>query len=48
MTLEDDYEILEMDDDDWESVHAEETQHIERRTYSDVLRGNDRDVCGGS
>ena len=28
-------------DEDWESVYAEETQHTERRTYSDVLRGND-------
>jgi len=28
-------------DEDWESVYAEETRHIERRTYSEVLRGND-------
>ena len=27
-------------DEDWESIYAEETQPILRRTYSEVLRGS--------
>ena len=32
-------ELLGVDEDDWEDIYAEETQHTERRSYSDVLRG---------
>jgi hypothetical protein len=29
------------EEDGWESIYAEQIPGIERRTYSDVLRGND-------
>jgi hypothetical protein len=41
VALEDEIgELLDTEEDDWESVYAEEAQRMQRRTYSDVVRGN--------
>lgn len=40
--LEDDEgKLLDVEEDEWENIYADETQHTEWRTYSEVLRGND-------
>ena len=38
---EEEAEWPDVDEDEWESIYAVETQHIQQRTYSEVLRGKD-------
>jgi len=37
-----DNEWAGVDEEEWETIYAEGTHHRERKTYSAVLRGNDR------
>jgi len=36
---EEEAEWPDVDEDEWESIYAVETQHMQQRTYSEVLRG---------
>lgn len=35
-----DFEMVDIVEEDWESVYAEDTEPVQRQTYSEVLRGN--------
>lgn len=37
---DDDFEMVDMVEEDWESVCAEDMEPVQRKTYSEILRGN--------